>query len=240
MPKLAIVAALEREVSALIKHWTRTEREHEGRKFIFFENADAVCVCGGIGVQSSRRAAQAVIALYHPSLIQSVGFAGALDANLHVGDILTPAVVLDARDGSRFSLAGGNGMLVTFMEVAGASQKIKLGEAYAAQAVDMEAAAVAVAASTHNISFGATKVISDELDFEIPAMGRFITSDGRFNTANFVLFIAPRPWLWKRVLVLASNSGKAAKALAQHLQQLILSPEQSAVAPLTRTAGDRN
>lgn len=106
MPKLAIVAALEREVSTLIKHWTRAQREHEGHKFTFFEHNDTVCICGGIGVQSARRAAQAVIALYHPSLIQSVGFAGALDANLHVGDILTPAVVLDARDGSRFPSPG--------------------------------------------------------------------------------------------------------------------------------------
>jgi adenosylhomocysteine nucleosidase len=240
MPKLAIVAALEREVSALIKHWTRTEREHEGGKFIFFEHANVVCVCGGIGVQSARRAAQAVIALYHPDLIQSVGFAGSLDANFHVGDILAPAVVLDARDGSRFPLAGGNGMLVTFMEVAGASQKIKLGEAYAAQAIDMEAAAVAAAASTHSIPFGATKVISDEIDFEIPAMSRFITSNGRFHTMSFVLFVIPRPWLWKRVMVLARNSRIAASALAQHLQQLILSPGQSVIAPLTRTAGDRN
>jgi len=56
MPKLAIVAALEREVSGLIGSWTRVERDHEGRKFIFFEHDDMVLVCGGIGPEAARRA----------------------------------------------------------------------------------------------------------------------------------------------------------------------------------------
>ena len=71
MPKIAIVAALEREVSALIKNWNRIQREHEGRSFTFFERGDTVVVCGGIGVQAARRAAEAAITLYLPSLVQS-------------------------------------------------------------------------------------------------------------------------------------------------------------------------
>ncbi len=53
---------------------------YDGRSFVFFERDDMVVVCGGIGVEAARRAAEAVIALYHPALLQSVGFAGALDA----------------------------------------------------------------------------------------------------------------------------------------------------------------
>ncbi|MGA8270563.1 MAG: hypothetical protein WB919_03330, partial [Candidatus Sulfotelmatobacter sp.] len=166
--KVATVAALEREVSPLIKNWDRLQQNYEGRSFIFFERADTVVVCGGIGALAARRAAEAVIALYDPLLVQSVGFAGALDATLHVGDIFTPSQVLDARDGSRFQLQAGKGTLITFMEVAGSAQKKKLGAAYAAQAVDMEAAAVAAAARAHNIAFAVVKVISDEADFEMP------------------------------------------------------------------------
>src|ERR1700722_16812078 len=103
MPKIAIVAALEREVSSFIEGSTRVARQHEGRTYAFFERNnrkdkdkdrrdrhnendernEMVIVCGGIGVEAARRAAEAVIALYRPTLLQSVGFAGALHAGLH-------------------------------------------------------------------------------------------------------------------------------------------------------------
>jgi adenosylhomocysteine nucleosidase len=219
MPRLAIVAALEREISALIQGSRRVAQDYEGRSFIFFERDDLVAVCGGIGADAARRAAEAVIALYRPILIQSVGFAGALTANMRVAEIFSPAVVVDARDGSRVEIEGGLGTLVTFMEVASAAQKSNLAQAYNAQAVDMEAAAVAAAARAHGIKFGAIKAISDELTFELPHTAHFIDGQGRFNTASFALFAALRPWLWPRVATLASNSRKASQALSQHLDQ---------------------
>ncbi len=221
MSKVAIVAALERELSRLITNWNRIEREYEGRKFIFFECGEMVVVCGGIGLEAARRAAEAVIALYRPTEVHSVGFAGALDTSVHVGDVFAPAVVIDARDGSRVEIDGGNKqrMLVTFMEVAGINQKTNLAQAYNAQAVDMEASAVAAAARAHGIRFAAVKVISDEFNFEMPAMARFIDSQGRFRTSSFALHAALRPWLWRRVALLAGNSRKAAKMLGEHLER---------------------
>jgi adenosylhomocysteine nucleosidase len=229
MPKvaIAIIAALEREVSGLTKNWVRVEREHQGRNFLFLcreehEREEMIVVCGGIGLEAARRAAEAVIALYRPSLIQSVGFAGALDKSLHVGDVFVPAVVIDARDGSRTQIEGthNHGALLTFMDIAGVAQKASLAQAYGAQAVDMEASAVAAAARAHGIPFAAIKVISDESNFEMPQTARFIDSQGQFRTASFAFFAALRPWLWPRVAQLASNSRKAANALSQHLQHL--------------------
>jgi adenosylhomocysteine nucleosidase len=237
MPKVAIVAALEREVSRLTKSSSRVEREYEGRGFVFFESNEGrdemVVVCGGIGVEAARRAAEAVIALYGPALLQSVGFAGALDASLHVGNVFAPAAVIDARDGSRAEIEGVDrqGTLVTFMAVAGIDQKANLARAYGARAVDMEASAVAAAARAHGIRFSTTKVISDEYDFEMPGAARFIDPQGRFRTASFALFAALRPWLWRRVAQLASNSRKAARVLGQHLehfrQELNQPPDQA-------------
>ncbi|MHB8215461.1 MAG: phosphorylase family protein [Candidatus Sulfotelmatobacter sp.] len=218
MPKLAIVAALEREVSGLLRNCSRVEREYQGRNFIFFEQDETVIVCGGIGVEAARRAAEAVIALYHPALVQSVGFAGALNPSLHVGDVFSPAVVVDARDGSRVEIERGKGILITFMTVADADQKANLAQAYGAQAVDMEAAAVATAARAHGIQFGATKVVSDELTFEMRETARFIDPQGQFRTTAFAFFVALRPWLWPRVATLARNSNRAARMLAGHLQ----------------------
>ena len=57
--KVAMVAALEREVRPLIKHWHGVEREYEGRRFKFFENGDTVLICGGMGAEAARRATEA-------------------------------------------------------------------------------------------------------------------------------------------------------------------------------------
>jgi adenosylhomocysteine nucleosidase len=243
MPKVAIVAALEREVSGLTKSLSHVEHQHDGRRFVFFEGNEIVIVCGGIGVEAARRAAEAAIALYKPTLLQSVGFAGALDADLRAGDLFMPAFVIDARDGSRIEIEGapgtgkGRSSLVTFASVAGAQQKASLAQAYGAQAVDMEAAGVAAAARAHGIGFAATKVISDELNFEMPQTARFIDANGRFKTANFAAFVALRPWLWRRTATLAANTRKAARVLGKHLdhyrQDLNRQPSPVAASPST-------
>jgi hypothetical protein len=104
------------------------------------------------------------------------------------------------------------------MTVASTNQKANLAQGYGAQAVDMEAAAVAAAARAHGIQFAATKVISDGLDFEMPETARFIDSQGRFRTSAFAVFVALRPSLWRRVAILARNSNRAARVLAEHLE----------------------
>jgi nucleoside phosphorylase len=233
MKPLAIVAALEREVSRFIRPATRVHQTHAGRSFTFFELDDTVLVCAGIGLDAARRAAEAIISIYQPHEISSVGFAGALTSTLHVGDIFTPAIIVDARDGSRTQLENGQGTLITFMSVAGAQQKASLAQAYSAQAVDMEAAAVATAARAHGIPFTATKVISDGLDFDMPETVQFIESNGQFQTASFAAFVALRPWLWPRVATLARNSSKAAAALSRHLKNSRSAPQDVAEAKTT-------
>jgi adenosylhomocysteine nucleosidase len=224
--KVAIVAALEREVRPLIQRWQPVEREHDGRKYKFFENERAVIVCGGMGAEAARRATEAIINLYAPVLVQSAGFAGALDPTLKVGTVLTPICVIDAKDGSRIEAGVGYWVLVTVDHPVGIEQKAKLAEAYWAHAVDMEAAAVARAAQAHDITFVGLKVISDEANFEMPPVDRFVASDGQFRTWAFAAYTAVRPWLWPRVIQLARNSNTASVALCQWLEQYDQEPKE--------------
>jgi nucleoside phosphorylase len=218
--RIAIVAALEREVRPLVKDWRVSERDHDGRGFRFFEENDVVLVCGGIGAMPARRAAEAVIALFSPEIVYSVGFAGGLDPQSKVGEVIHPRRVINAGDGSSVSLNEGDGVLVSFGSVASPDQKRKLRDSFGAQAVDMEAAAVLRAAEAHTIGFGVIKAISDESDFDFPETGRFVDSEGRFSEINFALFVALRPWLWRRVCCLARNSNQASRSLCSHLRQL--------------------
>jgi adenosylhomocysteine nucleosidase len=73
----------------------------------------------------------------------------------------------------------------------------------------------------------AVKAISDESDFAIPAMDRFIDERGQFTTGRLAVFSVLRPWIWPRVIELARNSAKASRALCAELERYIQEPEKS-------------
>lgn len=223
MSRIAIVAALEREIGPLISgpSWTRQQQPYAGRTFCFFESANAVVVCAGIGPEPARRAAEAIIALYSPHAIYSAGFAGAATEAMKVGDVLIPRRVVNAKDGSSIDTAIGDGTLVTFAAIATPEQKSRLGAAFAAQAIDMEAAAVAQAAEARAIPFAAIKAISDASDLSLPPLENFITPTGQLRATRFVFFLALRPWLWPTAIRLGRNAAKASRALSTSLQQMI-------------------
>jgi len=230
-PKIAIVAALERELHPLVKDWRRTIVEHESRQFTFYESSYAVVVCAGIGPEAGRRAAEAIIVKYAPEIIISAGIAGALVPELKVGETIFPATVVDIEDGSRretaiqaspvSNTALGRTIVISATEVAGLEQKERLGKSYGAHAVDMEGAAVARAAEVHNLPFLAIKSISDEYDFEVPDLQKFIR-DSEFETTRFALHVALRPWLWLPVMRLAHNTRIASENLCAWLRESVL------------------
>jgi len=229
---VAVVAALEREVQPVAKRWAARERDHDGRRFKFFENAGVALVCGGIGREAAARATKAAIALYQPELVISAGFAGALMSHLAAGEWVLPALVVDARDGSRVETdiaktglaktAARHLVLVTTDEVVNPERKAVLARSYAAQAVDMEAAAVAQVTRAQGLHFLVVKAISDEAGFEMPPIGQFIGAEGDLNFWGLVAYAGPRFWLWPQLVRLARNSRVAAGALCCWLEDGVL------------------
>src|SRR5208282_2528747 len=151
MIRIAIIAAMEREVRPLIRSWKVRIMEQGGRRYRLFENGDAALVCGGIGAEAARRATEAVIREVGPVRVISAGFAGALDGSLQVGDVLELRTVINAADGVRTEVGSGEGILVSSATVAGKEHKARLGKAYGANAVDMEGAAVAQGAEARGV-----------------------------------------------------------------------------------------
>jgi adenosylhomocysteine nucleosidase len=229
--KIAIVAAIERELRPLIQHWSSTKAQHDGRELIFYETTYAVAVCGGIGPESARRTAEAVIARYSPRLLISAGIAGGLAPELKVGETIFPSVVIDARDSSRHETAVRDApigatplaktILISYPEIAGAEQKQKLGKSYGGHAVDMEAASVARAAEAHQLPFIAIKSISDDINFELPQIMAFV-HDGQLQSTRFAFHVAVRPWLWLKVARLARNTRLASENLCAWLRESAL------------------
>lgn len=246
MPRVAIIAAMEREVAPLIKGWNVRMLNRGGDasfRYRLFERGEAALICGGMGPEAARRAAAVVIQEVGPERVVSVGFVGALDGTLKVADVFEPRIVINAKDGSRTETGSGQGTLVSYAYVAGEDQKKKLREAYGAAAVDMEAAAVAQAAQARGLQFAALKAVSDEAEFPLPPMGDFVGADGAFYVTRFALHVAIRPRLWGATMALRRNSSKASRALCAAIEQYLRReshnlqtiPDESSVGDLNPT-----
>lgn len=225
MKRTVVIAAMEREVQPLVRTWQRTALSSGDKSWITFEKEDQAVVVSGIGKKNAERAAKASVARYQPATLISAGLAGALIRSLRAGSVVTPNVVVDALDGTEYRCAAadggvvGGGILVTASEVAGAEAKGKLVDRFHGLIVDMEAAGVAKAAQEAQISFRCVKAISDEADFVMPPMVRFVDADGKFQAGQFAVWAAVRPWQWARVAALGRNSSKATRALCEWLEK---------------------
>jgi len=151
----------------------------------------------------------------------SIGFAGALAPGMKVGDIFVPRHIVSERTGSAFTSPRGKGSLVTADTVVGADRKRVLFKRFQAQAVDMEAAAVAAVAASRDCEFLALKVISDELDTRIDFVEPFIRPEG-FRLGAFVAHLLIRPWLWPRVFCLWRDSCRAAENLSRAVRVFVM------------------
>lgn len=225
--RVAIIAAVEQEISQLVRGWTWREIEEGGKRLRFYESDRAVVVCGGIGRRAARSAAEAAVRVYKPQLLASVGFAGSL-GKMKVSEAFLAAKVIEASGGKTYSARRGTGILLTADKVLGRKEKHALAERFAGDAVDMEAAAVAEVAEQAGLHFFAVKAISDELEFPMPPMDRFVDSRGNFATARFTLHTALRPWTWLTVWRLGRNSRTAARALTLFVGQLIQNQDSAA------------
>jgi len=220
-PRIIIVAAIERELSPLVAKWPRSELRTGGRRIVLFESDGMIAAVGGMGTIAARNAAEAAFARCggEAGLVVSAGLCGALVPELRVGEVIRPAAVFDATDELTIAISGGErGVLLTSGSVASSELKRKMAAMYGAIAVDMEAYAVADVAQLHRVPFLAVKAISDELDFPMPPLGRFIQANGELRTGALAFYAALRPWLWPAFIRLGCNSTIASKNLCRELQ----------------------
>ncbi len=231
-PKVAIIAALEREVASAVKHWRVSHLQSLGRRFKIFETEGAAVICSGIGAAAAKAATDAAIGQFNPVLTVSLGFAGALTPELKVGKgVFSPYKVVDAATGAEFHTIAeeANGTLVSAAAIAVRGEKRELALRYQALAVDMEAAAVAQAASTRDVRFLAIKAISDDGNAVLLPFERFVSTEGEFLSSRFLAFITPRLHLWPAVWRMARDTSRAATALAKWLDQYNENPSAATV-----------
>jgi hypothetical protein len=214
---VAVVAAMRMELAPLLKG----VRSQQTDGIEFFEFEKAVVAIGGVGRVAAARATEAVLAKYQPEKVFSAGLVGAITARLKVGDVVHAREVIDADSGAHFVSADGDGVLITVSSVTGPAEKGTLARRWNADVLDMEGAAVAAEAQKRAVAFSAVKAVSDEVDFVMPPLGKFVSAEGKFETLRFLAYIAIRPKWWRDVRELSANSRKATMNLCSALQHLI-------------------
>jgi adenosylhomocysteine nucleosidase len=222
--RVAIIAAMEREILPLVEGWSRVPLTRDNEKFSCFEKGELVAVAGGIGCKRAERAARAVVEKYRPQTLLSAGLAGALIRSLKIGNIVVPGVIVDAESGAEYRCDGGDdivsgGVLVSTPEIASSESKPALVERFHALVVDMEAAGVARVARELGLKLRCVKAISDEFNFRMPPLGRFIDAEGDMRASKFALWVAIRPQHWASTIQLARNSRRATQSLNNWLRK---------------------
>lgn len=222
MIRIAIIAALEREIAPLVQGWERVALRHEGRDLFCHQNGDLMAVAGGIGRRWATSTARAVAAEFQPQALVSAGLGGAIIRSLKVGSIFIPNVIVDAATGAEYRCNAGEnlvsgGILVSAEEIADSGSKQHLADQYHALVVDMEAAAVAQVAQQMKTGFFCVKAISDELDSRFPPLNRFVDETGWFKTREFLAWGVLRPQWWLATIRLGRDSHRATAALCHWL-----------------------
>jgi nucleoside phosphorylase len=219
MARMAIIAAMFREVHPLVRKWEAKRYLPDRRVQLYLSDA-AVVAYAGMGAESAQVACKAALAIGEIDRLISVGWAGALNANSAAGEVVQPEAVVDALSGKRYKGGGTQGTLVSVQLVADTEEKRRLAEHHRADFVDMEAAAVAACAEEAGIPFLALKAISDPHDARLPDMNRF-SRNGRFQTWKFLAYIAVRPMLWQAIADMSGASLSSRDALCKRLEEII-------------------
>jgi len=147
--------------------------------------------------------------------ILSIGFCGALDPALRIGDIVISGEVPTVLGASFVQ-----GDVISVDRVAfTAREKCDLRRATGAAVVEMESAAVAQKAREWDVPFGCVRVVSDIAGEDLPLdFNRYRDADGRFERSRIALAALGRPFtVLPRLVRLDRDCRRAAERLGEFL-----------------------
>ncbi len=244
-PRVAIIGAIKDEIAGIKNQMQITDilRWPTGNAFAgTWRDVPIVLVRSGMGRQRAQRALAEIAERYDLKEIISIGYAGALDPSLEVGDLVVADKVIEM-DSSRpdgdmksYSLdkeifntiAGDHGkILLTVDRVAATPQeKKKLREKYSAVAVDMETSALAEEAKARNLSFISVRAITDTADQELIDCAHLLADDGEVSKLKAGWHVLTHPGDLKGMIDLGKHAKIATANLTEFLRPYFNSREK--------------
>lgn len=167
----------------------------------------------------------------NPPFVVMAGYAGALREGFQVGEVIVAKEILDP-DNGRWTTSWpvhpkkelrSVRLLTTRTMIGDPEEKRRLGDKHDADAVDMEAAAVARFCSERNIPFGCVRALSDDVRTRLsPALVRLLAG-GQVSVLRVLAELLRRPTLLSELLRLGRHTRIASHALADALRSLLAS-----------------
>ncbi|MFH2059866.1 MAG: hypothetical protein ABIJ59_13310 [Pseudomonadota bacterium] len=208
---IAIIVAVNREAAQILDQLTVLKTIEKDSASVYecrYHKSQVIVAVCGIGKEKTTQGLTFVIDTYHPSLVISLGFAGAVVPELKKGDIIVGEKILsqtnitetylshselvtmvnNALDTSRVEYT--NGCIMTVSEpIFNPKHKTRLSKEYGCQAIEMETAIVARIAMESNISFISIRFILDELHDDLSSYFNFISKKNKHPIACCFSFL---------------------------------------------------
>jgi adenosylhomocysteine nucleosidase len=225
--KVLVVAAEARELSGLLRQLDRCETlswpVSFGRRGTS-NGVELTLVANGPGPKLAGAALHAAHAVEESNAVVSFGFCGALDPSLRVGDVFVATRVDSVEDGRSYPAVVPEAgcefhqgrLLSTDRFASTVAEKTRLRQ-LGADAVDMEAAAVAAWANREGIDFYCIRAVTDtaEESFRVD-FNAARDHEGRFLRGRIARQALSRPWSRVPELVrLERNCRLAARNLGE-------------------------
>jgi adenosylhomocysteine nucleosidase len=173
---------------------------------------------------------------YHPSLLISAGFSGALQPGQRVGDLVLASEVIDETGQawplsvpgplrelltSAYPSVKTGRILTTGALVEEPSRKRALGRDSGAVAVDMESAVLARRCHERGLPLVCLRVISDDMDTVLSPQLAALLRGGQASAGRVAGALLRRPGMVRELWRLAGQTRLAARQLAGPLNQLL-------------------
>lgn len=199
-PLPAILGAVGREFRPL-NTAVHIERQHRidtcSVRLVQYKGRSALFVLTGVGPSNAAVSVRALLDVWHVSLLLSIGYAGAVQEGLNVGDVIgvdalrraapnwrgpiqpagaglfrSDAALLQGAEcaARELGISWRRGASLTVPEViAQPATKRWIGEMYGVDCVEMESAVIAEAAVEHGLRHATLRAVSDAIDDEVPS-----------------------------------------------------------------------
>ncbi len=238
---VGIVAALKLELNPLASRLDRLKK-YTGGDFTFrggfLRDIRIATVESGAGRKRAERATHALLDAHQPEWLLSVGFAGALNDTLRVGDIVVANRIVPSQAPAGTEEAGLKinikmpadeargvyvGRLVTAPHIVQTiAEKRELATRTGAMAVDMESLAVAEVCRDRKVKFIAVRVISDDCSADLPSeVLSVLGGTGSIRAGAIVGALWKRPSSYQDLWRLRQNATRAGERLALFLSSML-------------------
>lgn len=192
-------------------------------KKLLSDSAETRILITGIGKKNARRAFQNALETFTPALVVTCGFAGALNPDLKIGDVIF-LTIDPGLDKALVNLRASPASFFCAPRIATtAAEKEKLRRETGASAVEMESGVISEICCERGILRHATvRVISDTAQEDLPLdFNALMTRDEKISLFKLTGALLKSPGKVPQLLKLQRNTKMAADQLAEVLSGLL-------------------